>query len=593
MRKTTNYGLALYELKDKMSITAGEYSLNNNMELIDEALKNKATLTDMTNYIEEHKDELKGADGKDGENGSNGKDGTNGTNGTDGYSPTIEVSKEGRVTTVTITDINGTKTVTINDGKDGTGVDESTDILLGKTPYTATKDISKLKLVANGECSYIIKSPTIGDLNTASIGAPTKATFTKYDDYYELINAGGTTAFYQTYMDVTFNNLVVGNTYTFVRDSSGITFGDKETYETYGHYIIYDGNNTTLFNGGDNYDKQKATHTFKAPTTSVRVRLYPSTAYCYSDGVSVGRFRNIYINEGTTTDYTGVVDLSGTFTDTALLPNIPKGVTINSTPTCSVYEVDNGSDEEAVKSRHAGKVCVCFGDSITGNMLPPGDYCSAIAEETGMTVYNGGFGGCRMSTHPTEHYAAFSMHNLADAVATGDWTLQDTHVASVSSYIHADVQLTNLKEVDWSKVDFITIAYGTNDIASNVLMDNTENEKDVTTVLGALRYSIERILTAYPHIKILLLTPIYRYWNDEDLDSDERTFTGGTFTDFADGIIKVGEEYKIPVVDMYRTLGFNKITRSYYFPSNDGTHPNSTGLKLMGGKIAGKLLSEY
>ena len=75
MRKTTNYGLTLYDKEDKMIITAEKNSLNNNMELIDEALKNKATIEDMTNYIEEHKDELKGADGKDGINGVDGKDG--------------------------------------------------------------------------------------------------------------------------------------------------------------------------------------------------------------------------------------------------------------------------------------------------------------------------------------------------------------------------------------------------------------------------------------------------------------------------------------------------------------------------------------
>lgn len=39
MRKTTNYGLVLYDLEDKMSITAEENSLNANMEIIDNVLK--------------------------------------------------------------------------------------------------------------------------------------------------------------------------------------------------------------------------------------------------------------------------------------------------------------------------------------------------------------------------------------------------------------------------------------------------------------------------------------------------------------------------------------------------------------------------
>ena len=116
MRKTTNYGLALYDLEDKMTITASENSLNNNMELIDSALKEKATIEDMTVYIEEHKDELKGADGTNGTDGINGKDGENGT---DGYSPTAKVETTSIGATITITDKNGTTTTTITNGKDG------------------------------------------------------------------------------------------------------------------------------------------------------------------------------------------------------------------------------------------------------------------------------------------------------------------------------------------------------------------------------------------------------------------------------------------------------------------------------------------
>ena len=63
MKKTTNYGLTLYDKEDKMSITAEENSLNANMKIIDNTLKEKASINDMTDYIEEHKEELKGKDG--------------------------------------------------------------------------------------------------------------------------------------------------------------------------------------------------------------------------------------------------------------------------------------------------------------------------------------------------------------------------------------------------------------------------------------------------------------------------------------------------------------------------------------------------
>ena len=58
---------------------------------------------------------VNGKDGKDGTNGSDGKDGT------DGISPTVTVTKEGKVATITCTDVNGTTTATISDGADGSG----------------------------------------------------------------------------------------------------------------------------------------------------------------------------------------------------------------------------------------------------------------------------------------------------------------------------------------------------------------------------------------------------------------------------------------------------------------------------------------
>jgi hypothetical protein len=51
--------------------------------------------------------------------------GANGTNGKDGTSPTVAVSKSGKVTTIDITDKNGTKTATVNDGADGSSVSVS------------------------------------------------------------------------------------------------------------------------------------------------------------------------------------------------------------------------------------------------------------------------------------------------------------------------------------------------------------------------------------------------------------------------------------------------------------------------------------
>lgn len=61
------------------------------------------------------------AEGQDGYTPVKGTDYFDGTNGTNGISPTVTVTKEGSIATITCTDVNGTTTAIISDGQDGSG----------------------------------------------------------------------------------------------------------------------------------------------------------------------------------------------------------------------------------------------------------------------------------------------------------------------------------------------------------------------------------------------------------------------------------------------------------------------------------------
>ena len=169
----------------------------------------------------------------------------------------------------------------------------------------------------------------------------------------------------------------------------------------------------------------------------------------------------------------------------------------------------------------ADKKIVIFGDSIIGATRDQTSVPAYAATYTGATIYNVGFGGCRMSVHPTAGYAAFSMWALADAIATNTWTTQDAQASSGADYFPE--QLALLKSIDFSTVDEIVIHYGTNDFAANVPIDSSSNTSDTGTVCGALRYSIQKILGAYPKIKIFVSLPIYRMWNSVGAE----TYTNG------------------------------------------------------------------
>ena len=215
---------------------------------------------------------------------------------------------------------------------------------------------------------------------------------------------------------------------------------------------------------------------------------------------------------------------------------------------------------------------------------------SYIEQYTGATVYNVGFGGCRMSTHPSHGYAEFSMYRLAQAIANNDWTDQDTYASQGSSYFPE--QLATLKSIDFSKVDYAVIHYGTNDFGGNVVIENSSNNMDTSTICGALRTSISTLLGAYPKLQLFISLPVYRYWTANNVNTYAETYKntkGNTLPQVVEAIRKIAIEYHLPIIDGYNGMGINSINASQFL--EDGTHHNQAGRERFGTFIAEQLLS--
>ena len=250
-----------------------------------------------------------------------------------------------------------------------------------------------------------------------------------------------------------------------------------------------------------------------------------------------------------------------------------------------------------------GKNIVNFGDSIFGSFqdTAPSDksISSFIADMTGADVLNAGFGGCRMSVH-TSFWDAFSMYRIAESINTGSWSVQDAALVSgagtLPSYFATTVQ--KLKNVDWNYVDIITIGYGTNDYTGNIPLDDSGGSYtyEYEYFTGALKYSIEKILTAYPHIKILVIGPMWRWFLSGGVysyssDDPQSANSNGDFLyEFVDACDDIAKETHVPYVDTYYNLGINKYDYLNYFGSADGTHPAYNGRRLRAEAISAKLL---
>lgn len=252
-------------------------------------------------------------------------------------------------------------------------------------------------------------------------------------------------------------------------------------------------------------------------------------------------------------------------------------------PTVKVGE--NNLNFNVATSLLAGKKVVVFGDSIIGMTRDQTSVPAYAAAYTGAEVYNVGFGGCRMAKHPSNGYAAFSMWALADAVATGNYSTQDAQAPSGSDYFAS--QLEVLKSIDFAVVDAIVIHYGTNDFAANIPVDDPENLTSTDTVCGALRYSAQKILSAYPKIKISLSLPIYRMWESVGAESYKNGL-GKTLPEYDSAMQTAAEAYNLPIIDGYKRLGINALNDSAF--STDGTHLNDWGRRQFGKLIGGHLI---
>ena len=450
-----------------------------------------------------------------------------------------------------------------------------TETLLGNTPYTLLED-ANIKLVGDGSYTYSYTG-TIADFEDRQNVTGTGAILTDEGSYYQLTD-NGSSAWYNALIQMSFDGLTVGSSYTFTVSGAG-----DGTTSTSGYWVIRDASGSTTY-GAINTRLGESSITFEATTTSINVMLACTDSTGWDNGIRTAKFTNMVI--------TGVVEGSGS--GEVALGQLTAGTQITSTPSVEVYAIIESSGETL-----RGKTCVCLGDSVTGLMAPPNDYPSVLASNTGMTVINGGFEGCRMSdTHPSATYAAFSAVKLADAIATGTWTTQDANISGFESGSYAPAHLTALKAVDWSDVDYITVEFGGNDAGDQyVYIDNAQNPTDTTTYVGAARYVYNRIHTAYPNIKIMFFVPMYRYWISEGKDSDEMTFTLGGNTyhyyDWGDALIASPPASGVPVIDMYRTLGINATNRQTYLLTSDQTHPSVAGCELIAQKFQTELTNHF
>lgn len=240
----------------------------------------------------------------------------------------------------------------------------------------------------------------------------------------------------------------------------------------------------------------------------------------------------------------------------------------------------------------AGKTIVNFGDSIFGNIQDATSISSILAKLTFANCINLGFGGTKMINRMlmdgaiASGYEQFDFENLVNAIVSGDYTNQNDACNAYTMPNYYKGYLHILMKTNFSKVDFVTLNFGTNDY--------TYGEKSATLKSKYIE-AITKLQTAFPNITIVIISPAWRCWLNENGSFSEDSNTkiwyshgDSTLIDYCNTLQEVAKQLNIQYIDVYN-IGINKNTWSYYFTTDDTTHQNLEGRKRIANIIAKNL----
>lgn len=223
-------------------------------------------------------------------------------------------------------------------------------------------------------------------------------------------------------------------------------------------------------------------------------------------------------------------------------------------------EIAGGGAGGAYANNLDGKKWLCVGDSLTADT---NSYRPIISTNYGVSV-------------PGTPYANGKHVGYASG-ATSAFEDSKTYLQNIPS------------------ADIATILMGTNDYngegsslcspMGTIYDDPAQQTSQSFTFYGCYKGLIENIFTAYGVIPIVLITPPHRSLFSGTYEEGQNA-EGCTLADYREAILKLGEWYSLPVVDLFAMSGYaigrNPVSTGY---SGDGLHPGPQFWQLCAPRI--------
>lgn len=237
---------------------------------------------------------------------------------------------------------------------------------------------------------------------------------------------------------------------------------------------------------------------------------------------------------------------------------------------------------------------VCLGDSILGNVRDDTSVTSVMESELGFPVFNGCFGGTcasfsEMRGRETDYEDSMSLVAISEAILHKDYAVQSFDLGGNRFSLPYFVEAWKpFKNVAFEEAEIVFIEHGVNDYSAGRPIKNETDPYDPATYTGALRIGIENVKKACPNATIVLVTPTFcRFFAFDGSpagDCTNRDFGYGYLEDYVKAQIEVAEQYGLPYIDDYHTLGID--AGNVDALTVDGIHLNEEGRSLLASRLA-------
>lgn len=214
---------------------------------------------------------------------------------------------------------------------------------------------------------------------------------------------------------------------------------------------------------------------------------------------------------------------------------------------------------------------------------------SLASRMTDATFYNCSVAGSHLAAANETFRAeedpmdAFNLYWLSTLIALQNTDIYDSAFAAMGETAPADARYAydTLSALDFQNVDVLAIMYDASDYLEERPLYNMLNTTDIQTFAGNMDASLELLRSAFPHIRIIVMSPTYAYYVDENgeyISSDIHKSTGYSLSTYAGNLERIAYLHSISYLDnIYGTV--NEENAGDYL--EDHLHLNAAGRKKL------------